>query len=102
MRIISRKKRAMIAITLALGLGAAMAGAALAYNAGPALRQDYQGSMAEPGPEQGAEYKSSPALRMDFQGRMALPAADSQGPAYKPAPAKRIDFQGSRRPDGGR
>lgn len=82
-------------------LTATSAGMAMAYDTGPALRLDFEGSKKEPVEEVGPAYESGPALRLDFQGKKKLPQPEAQGPAYDAAPALRMDFQGSRRPGNG-
>ncbi len=92
----------LICVALIGLMAAAPADVAWAYDSGPALRQDFQGSKQEPVEEVGPAYESGPALRIDFLGQKRVPAPEAQGPAYDSAPPLRMDFQGSRRaePDG--
>ncbi len=90
----------LICVALFGLMAAAPAGVAWAYDTGPALRQDFQGTKeVPPPPEQGPAYDTGPALRMDFLGKKSIPPPEPQGPAYDSAPPLRMDFQGSRRVD---
>ena len=70
------------------------------YQPGPAVRFDYEGTLADPQARTGAPaltYAAGPAVRFDYEGTLANPQAQPGAPAttYVAGPAVRYDLEGT-------